>query len=67
MNPTPCFLVLWIGAILLWDAWVFCSLDPEWTVSATLLRWALAHPIVPLLITFALGVFIGHLFWPQQK
>jgi hypothetical protein len=67
MNPTPCFLILWIAAIVLWDVWVFCNLDPNWTVSATLLRWALARPILPLVVSVAIGILIGHLFWPQEK
>jgi TRAP-type C4-dicarboxylate transport system permease small subunit len=67
MNPTPCFLILWIGALILWDAWLYFAIDPNWTVSATLLRWALQWPFLALVVVFAVGLLIGHLFWPQRS
>lgn len=67
MNPTPCFLILWIAALVLWDVWMYLAVDPAWTVSATLLRWTFDRPLVPLIVVFALGLVIGHLFWPQER
>lgn len=62
---------VWIAALLilcgvlasLWDLYCFVSPECHQTVSETINRWGSQWP--PLLI--ALGVLIGHLFWPLRR
>ena len=63
----PKILAVWIIISLvlagIWDiAVTFYAIQQE-TVSRTFLTWSQSFP--PLLL--ALGILIGHLFWPQPK
>lgn len=49
--------------IVLWDVSVVLMGRPETTISAVLLQLAKDNPI----ISFAMGVVVGHLFWPNFK
>ena len=47
--------------IVLFDLWVAWRGQGGATVSAVLSGWAKEVPLLP----FAIGVLIGHLFWPR--
>lgn len=57
--------VLFVCALVVgvWDIFVAVHIGTSAgaTVSELMLSWASRHPIVP----FAMGVVVGHLFWPQ--
>lgn len=50
-------IVVW-----LFDWYAIVKDRPRETVSAMLLEWSQAWPILPLLV----GIVIGHLFWPNR-
>lgn len=58
-------MVLFVAALVVagWDIYVAVHVgtDAGATVSELMLAWASRHPIV----AFAMGVVVGHLFWPQ--
>jgi hypothetical protein len=56
--------ILIIVALLLigWDIYVAVNKDEGDTISEVLL-WVGSHPVLP----FAMGVLMGHLFWPQYR
>lgn len=49
--------------VAFWDAAVLIMGRPEATISAVLLQITKENPI----IAFALGVVVGHLFWPNFR
>ena len=49
--------------VAFWDAAVLIMGRPEATISAVLLQITKENP----LIAFALGVVVGHLFWPNFR
>jgi len=49
--------------VLFWDIAVLIMGRPEATLSAVLLQLSKDNPI----ISFLLGVVVGHLFWPNFK
>lgn len=52
------------AAILIgWDIYVAANSSSGDTISEITLGFAQKHPVVP----FALGVIMGHLFWPQKQ
>lgn len=52
------------AAVLIgWDIWVAVNDTPGDTISELALAFAGKHPILP----FAVGVIVGHLFWPQAR
>lgn len=51
-------VALAIGA---WDIYVTARGETDATVSRTLWDWGRLYPILPL----AIGVILGHCFWPQ--
>ena len=46
-----------------WDVYVTFSGYPDATVSDIVQSWGMSYPILPL----AVGVLLGHLFWPVRK
>ncbi len=56
---------LLVAAVMsgIWDVSVIYQGQPEKTVSAVLMSWSLTFPIFP----FALGILMGHIFWPQDR
>lgn len=60
------FMTSWVialAALLLagYDLYAFRKEGHGHTISEVLTTWSLRHPLVP----FALGVLMGHFFWPQ--
>jgi len=51
-----------ICGVWLWDAYCTMRGDYRSQVSQVLLEWSVRWPIIP----FAIGVVVGHLFWPQR-
>jgi len=49
--------------IAAWDLTAAATNHPELSVSALTQRWAIENPVLPL----AVGVIMGHLFWPIQR
>jgi hypothetical protein len=58
---TACIIVGVTIGLIGWDIYVASDGIAGDTISEIMLKVAKDHPIVP----FALGVVIGHLFWPQ--
>jgi hypothetical protein len=52
---------MWIG----WDIYVAINDKKGDTISEVTLSFTRRHPIILGLIMLALGILIGHLFWPQ--
>jgi hypothetical protein len=52
-----------LALLIIWDLIVATNGAAGDTISEVMLRQASNHPI----IAFALGVCVGHLFWPQCK
>jgi len=52
-------VMAWIG----WDIYAAFNREAGDTISEVVLAAAQGKPIVP----FAVGMIIGHLFWPQSK
>jgi hypothetical protein len=56
-------ILLACAALLIgWDIYVAANPTPGDTISEITLAFAQKHPVLP----FALGVIMGHLFWPQR-
>jgi len=51
--------VVLIG-VAAWDLTAVATSHPDLSVSHLFQRWAIENPILPL----ALGIIVGHLFWP---
>jgi hypothetical protein len=65
MIPDPTtllFSLLALGLIVVFDVWTLMKRGYATTISWTLYGMALRFPIIP----FALGVVVGHLFWPNR-
>jgi len=55
------FFLLIHVLIAVWDIVAVIRGRPADTVSATLLDWSMAYPI----LAFIVGLVCGHVFWPQ--
>ncbi len=51
-----------IIACAAWDLLAIGFQRDEYTVSSLIQRWAIENPVLPL----AVGVLMGHLFWPVK-
>ena len=61
-NWTVLILIATAILLLVWDVYVaYFNDEKDDTISAIVYRSALKHPLFP----FAIGVIMGHLFWPQ--
>ena len=58
-----------IGTILVWIVYdiyaLIMSKKTEYTISYVILQWGEKYPFLKMVIPFALGILIGHFFWPQ--
>lgn len=61
MNTTQWILISAAFLLAAWDVYAGIRLGYQQTISYDLLTDASKRPIV----AFALGVVVGHLFWPQ--
>jgi hypothetical protein len=59
LNPTEIFLIIIMAAIFVYEI-VAIALGYE-LITSVMYRWATTAPV----FAFALGVLIGHLFWPH--
>ena len=64
-TMTLIFLAILVVAIAVYDTLVAVDKIPGNTISEITLAWAMKHPISVLMLGVALGIVIGHLFWPQ--
>ncbi len=48
--------------LIAWDVYAYLAAGSEATISRVTLGFARQHPVLP----FAVGVLMGHLFWPQK-
>ena len=64
-DRTKTILVLAAAVVILigWDLFVWMSPEPDDTISEVVLGWAKKTVVLP----FAFGVLMGHLFWPQRR
>jgi hypothetical protein len=58
-KPTILFIVAIIVLIAVYDIWAVVTGGGDRTISATILTFAKAYPIIP----FTFGIFMGHLFF----
>lgn len=58
---TKILILATIAILVIWDLIAWASPVQCNTISCVILGWARLHPT----ITFAAGVLIGHLFFPQ--
>lgn len=58
-----CFV---IGLLVGYDLWVWRKGGGDATISKILLNAAKKYPIVAVAFGIAIGVLLGHLFWPQH-
>ncbi len=56
-----CIILILVIVIVVWDVSVLWLGRPDATISAVIYQLSKENPI----IAFALGVIIGHLFWPN--
>lgn len=63
MNRTAVFVLTITVASILFDAVMYWRGGWEATISYLALSKSRRYPIIP----FALGVLVGHLFWPQPE
>lgn len=59
---TICILIGSATALVAWDIYIVTSRPREDTISEILLDWARRVSFLP----YAVGVVIGHLFWPAH-
>jgi len=62
---TLIFMAVVIVAIAVYDTIVAINGIPGDTISEITLAWGRRHPIAVLCLGLALGIVLGHLFWPQ--
>ena len=62
MNITQAFIIALIAVIAAFDAGVVYVWGQEQSISRHLYNISVAYPIVP----FAVGVVVGHVFWPVK-
>jgi hypothetical protein len=55
-----------VAVVAAYDIWAYRSHGYHATISYLLLSASQKRPIVAALIGLALGILLGHLFWPQQ-
>lgn len=62
-TKTILVLAVTVAALIGWDIYVWQSPGGGDTISEVVLGWAKKTVVLP----FAFGVLMGHLFWPQRK
>jgi hypothetical protein len=62
MNATTWFLTAAVFVFVVYDIFAAIHWGAGATISRDILQIADTHPILP----FAIGVLMGHLFWPQR-
>lgn len=60
--PTLYVFLSLLGVLIIYDTWTLLRRGYETTISSQLYTAALAQPVIPL----AIGIVIGHLFWPNK-
>ena len=63
---TLIFMAVVLVAIAVYDTIVAINGVPGDTISEITLAWARQHPIAVVCFGIALGILLGHLFWPQS-
>lgn len=61
-EATIWILILTAGALAIWDTFAAIKGGSESTISRVLYEKSKAHPI----ISFILGLLLGHVFWPNN-
>lgn len=62
MKLTLWFSLAVVAVIVAFDLWTISAHGYDTTISAVGYQFARNYPIIP----FALGVVVGHLYWPNQ-
>jgi hypothetical protein len=69
MHPLAVTLAVVLGCVLLlvgYDVYLHATGGYRATISHLLLEASRRQPLIPLFIGLALGILLGHLYWPQQ-
>lgn len=61
------FIAAVLVAIIVYDTFVATNGIFGDTISEVTLEWAMKRPISVLALGVAIGVLLGHLFWPQIR
>jgi hypothetical protein len=61
MNLTAWVLIFIVALLISWDIYAEIRWGYTGTISYDVLTASKNHPLIPL----AIGIVIGHLFWPQ--
>jgi hypothetical protein len=59
-------MAITITAIATWDTLVAVNTVKGDTISEVILTWHLEHPLAGMLFILAVGILLGHLYWPQR-
>ena len=60
---TALFLIIALVIVGLWDLYAGWWTPPQSSVSAVIQEWSRRYPALPL----AIGILLGHLFWPTYR
>lgn len=66
-TMTLIFIAFTVVSIAVYDTIVAVNKEKGDTISEVTLAWAQQNPIAGVMLGIALGVVIGHLFWPQYR
>jgi hypothetical protein len=69
MSPLTVTLLIILGAFLIlaaYDIYLHTTGGYRATISYRALQAARSEPIIPLVVGLALGILLGHLYWPQN-
>jgi hypothetical protein len=69
MNPLIVTLLVLLAALVLligYDIYLHAVGGYPATISYRALQAARREPIIPLVVGLALGILLGHLYWPQK-
>lgn len=69
MTRAITIVVLFVSAaaLVVWDIVVAANSVPGDTISEITLAFTQGHPVAGMGITLAIGIILGHLFWPQYR
>lgn len=63
---TKTFIIATVAIWIIYDLYaLYRSKKTEYTISYVIGGWGKKYPGIQMLVLLALGILIGHFFWPQ--